>query len=413
LPSLFRNARTVGVALAIVLLVAGCNPPEEQPEAEATEQASPTDNATSEEPSPSPSPSPTALPAQFLQDSDGNLVPDFVEEELGYDPANDDCALRSCPGVEGLDPAASTSVEQNVLLVLDASGSMAGPAGNGQTKMEAARAALERYAYGLPPNYRLGLEVFGHRGSNEPAGKAESCAGIEVIAPLGGLTPDSAAGVLNQFQPTGYTPIAAALQHAAEAFAGTEGAGNRVILVTDGIETCEGDPVAAAMALKQAGIAVTVDVVGFDVEGEADREALRRIAESTGGAYTDAPDAAGLEAFIDEQLATAAALADQYSCISSSVNEAQTCSSDLRSRAQDFVSQIAIREENRALQLLIFDLVDRIIERDRIEFDRREEFRQTSWEEYQRRFLEVRQRYRERYGEDVAAGPLCMDRLIA
>lgn len=407
-----RSARTA-VSAALLVVLAACNPSGEEPDPAPTSQAAAPEEVTtspSPVPTPSPSPSPT-LPARYSQDSDGNLVPDFVEEELGYDPEVDDCALASCPEfdeVRGLD---TTSLDQNVLLSLDASGSMAGPDGSGRIKIDAARAALERYAYGSPPNYRLGLQVFGHRGSNQPEGKAESCAGIDLISPLGSLTPDSAAEALNQFQPTGFTPIAAALQQAASAFEGQEEAANRVILVTDGIETCDGDPVAAAMALKQSGVAVTVDVVGFDIEGEADRAALQQIAESTGGTYTDARDAAALDAYIDDLLAQQAQLLDAVACVSQSFNETQICAGEFNAAVRDYMFSLS-RQEDRATALLIEERYNRSLTRYQEEFARRRALRQEQIAPLRQQFFESRQRYIQRYGRDVALGELCMDRLL-
>lgn len=419
-----RTLRALLAALALVLLAAACTGGEEEPEATATlEETAEEPSSEEEDASPSPSPSPSArpspspsevaLPEEFEQDSDGNAIPDFLEESVGYDPLTDDCILRTCPGAEGLDPTATGSLDQNVMLLLDASGSMAGPDGSGAVKIDAARSALERYAFGVPPNFRLGLEVFGHRGSNQESGKAESCAGIDIVSPLGSLTADSAAGALNQFQPTGYTPLAAALQRAAEAFAGTEGAGNRVILVTDGIETCEGDPVAAAAALQQAGIAVTVDVVGFDVQGESDRAALQAIADATGGTYTDARDAALLDSYFDGLLAESAAIMDTYVCVGASLNEVQTCTSQLRFAAQEELFRLANEQEDLELGGLYREYYnDTLLPGYNQQVAAIDTLRTSTLSDLLNRFNEVKRRYEERYGRPVAYGPLCSDDLV-
>jgi hypothetical protein len=401
--------------LVLTLLASACTT-QEEPETPAATLRPSAEEPTAQEPpesepaSASPSPSVAALPAAFEVDSDGNTIPDVVEQAGGYDPLVDDCVARSCPGVAGLDPGV-TSIEQNVLLVLDSSGSMAADDGAGTVKIDAARAALERYAYGVPPNYRLGLEVFGHRGSNDESGKAESCAGIDIVAPLGNLTADTAADALNQFQPTGYTPIAAALQRAPEAFAGTEGAGNRVILVTDGIETCDGDPVAAAAALKQAGIAVTVDVIGFDVEGEADQAALRAIAEATGGTYTNARDAAELNAYFDDLLGRLAATMDQYVCVAGALGDVRTCVHNQVAAAQDELLRLGAEAPDRATADLYYALYDEQIKPwGDAEAARLEAFRNDTLQQLAAQYEQIRQRYQERYGRPLALGPLCMDR---
>lgn len=349
------SRRVVAGVLAGGLLLAGCTGDEPQPQetqaaiapSAPTAPTAPTapsppsaaDPSASEPDGASPSatgsapavPSPSAsaperpLDDEWYVDSDGNLVPDFVETELGYDPTVDDCALEvDCPGANGAAAIDELTRDQNVLLVLDASGSMAGDAGGGQTKIEAAREALERYVTGTPDYVNLGFTVYGHRGTNEPSGQAESCAGVETLSGIGEVAFDSFPQVLAQFEPTGYTPVAGALQEAGTAFAGLEGGDNRVILVSDGIETCGGDPVTAAQALKDAGIAVTVDVVGFDVP-DSDAASLRRVAEVTGGTYTSAATGAELSQYFEGLRAQRRELTQAIICLATKTTEFNAC----------------------------------------------------------------------------------------
>jgi Ca-activated chloride channel homolog len=170
--------------------------------------------------------------------------------------------------------------------------------------------------------------VFGHKGSNQPSGKAESCRGAEVLAPLGEVDRTRFAGrTLSRFAPTGYTPIARALRRAERAFAGLEGEENRIILVTDGIETCGGDPVAQARRLKQAGIRVTIDVVGFDIANAHDRERLKRIADATGGTYTDAQTGDQLRAYFDRQRRRVSQLLNASICVATTGSDIRYCTS--------------------------------------------------------------------------------------
>jgi hypothetical protein len=184
---------------------------------------------------------------------------------------------------------------------------------------------VERFATGTPDRFDLGLVVYGHVGSSAAADKARSCARVEVAAPLGGVDYRSLPRVLDRYRQRGYTPIARALDEAGRAFAGREGDLNRIVLVTDGLETCGGDPVAAARRLKQAGVAVTVDVVGFDVTKTADADALRDIAEASGGAYTSARTAAELEAYVEAQERRREELVDAESCVINQGNELYSC----------------------------------------------------------------------------------------
>lgn len=354
----------IGVGIALFGIV-GCSPQaaetesrpvqaaSAEPAAETTAPAPPSSasapTATADATAPSPTPTATAtatpepLPERFLADANGNVIPDFIEEQIGFDPAVEACQPEECRGPGGVDPLAP--IQENVLVILDSSGSMAADDGTGRPKIDAAREAITQYVLGTPDSLPLGLMVYGHVGSNQPEDQAASCAGIEVFAPLGELTAPTVDATVQQFQPTGYTPVAGSLQAAAPAFAGLEGQANRVILVTDGIETCSGDPVAAAQALHESGVAVTVDVVGFDLP-DADAAALRQVAEVTGGTFTDARTGADRTAHFQGLLGRRNDLLAQLACIATSNVRNDGC---LTIRAAQANSVIAAEFEIEAI----------------------------------------------------------------
>lgn len=146
---------------------------------------------------------------------------------------------------------------------------------------------------------------------------------------MGSLDADNVAAALGRFEPTGWTPIERALRTAEDAFGAGEGGINRVILVSDGIETCDGDPVAAARALDEAGVSVTTDVVGFDVPRQADKELLRRIAQAGGGEYADAQTGADLRDFFAQLVEQRQQLTGAYTCLSQDFYSVYRCQNDL------------------------------------------------------------------------------------
>ncbi len=186
--------------------------------------------------------------------------------------------------------------------------------GTGQTKMEAAKESIVRYSQVSSVVYDTGFAVFGNTGDATGAGKAESCsAASEMLLPLGEVDQDSVGGVVDQFEPTGWTPIGGALREAAKTFAGHEDETNRVILVSDGIETCGGDPLAAAESLRRSGIAVTVDVVGFGVSSD-ETEQLEDIAAAGGGEYFGAETGADLDEYFRQQGEIMGETFDAFTC---------------------------------------------------------------------------------------------------
>jgi hypothetical protein len=196
------------------------------------------------------------------------------------------------------DPLAASTLTVNVELILDASGSMAEliPGTENQSRMDAAQAALRDVIDQIPEREGLnvGLRVYGHEGSNSEADRPQSCRSTELLVPLTGVNKEALTLQTEAMAPTGWTPLALALEAAAGDFTpGGESVTNAIIMVTDGEETCDGDPCAAAAALHAADISVTTHVVGFALTPRQ-QESVRCIAEEGGGELFAAADAASL-----------------------------------------------------------------------------------------------------------------------
>ena len=175
------------------------------------------------------------------------------------------------------------TADRTISLILDASGSMNARLPNGETRIAVARRAVKGVAALIPPQAQLGLRLYG---AQSPSSQ-KNCQDTNVGVPFGpaGSVGDAVAKAVDDAKAQGYTPIAYSLQQAANDFPAA--AKERVIvLVSDGKETCEGDPVLAAKALAAKGI--VVHAVGFVVDTAA-RAQLQAVARTTGGSYFDAP----------------------------------------------------------------------------------------------------------------------------
>jgi Mg-chelatase subunit ChlD len=172
----------------------------------------------------------------------------------------------------------------DLVLILDCSGSMMDKTKDGLTKMQAAKQVVTELIQDFPAGRRLGLIVYGHD-------RARECQSVDVVRPLSVLD-DAARAQLKQYvsrlQPSGHTPIARALEAATGEVAQAKGL-SRVVLITDGMESCHGDPVAAAAALVEKTKA-NVDVIGFALKPE-ESKAIDRIAKAGRGKYYDAQTA--------------------------------------------------------------------------------------------------------------------------
>ncbi|WP_374372126.1 VWA domain-containing protein [Tabrizicola sp.] len=180
--------------------------------------------------------------------------------------------------------AAPLLADGKSIIVLDASGSMWGQI-DGRPKLEIAREALASVLSGLDPATEIGLMAYGHR-------EKGSCQDIELVVPPAAGTAEAITDAANQMKFLGKTPLTEAVRRAAAELKSTEEKAT-VILITDGIETCEADPCALGAELEASGVDFTAHVVGFGLTAE-EGATVACLAENTGGKYIQAKDAGSL-----------------------------------------------------------------------------------------------------------------------
>jgi hypothetical protein len=178
---------------------------------------------------------------------------------------------------------ACNSADRSILLIMDASGSMNAKLPNGETRMAVAQRAVKGVASFIPAEAQLSLRLYGAQSPKDE----KNCQDTNLAVPFGPAGSSGAAitATVDAALAQGYTPIAYSLEQAANDFA-ADAKERVIVLVSDGKETCEGDPLVAAKAL--AGRGITVHTVGFIVDTAA-RGQLQAIAKATGGTYFDAP----------------------------------------------------------------------------------------------------------------------------
>jgi hypothetical protein len=206
-------------------------------------------------------------------------------------------------GLAGIATAGAPALAEtgrSVVIVLDASGSMNTRLPEGPTRMEAAKAAVTDLAGKLAPDARVALRVYGHQSSPQQ----KNCKDSALVVPFGPAAGNKAAIVeqVRGVTARGYTPINYSLQLAAKDLAGEASAERVVLLVSDGKETCEGDPCATAKALTDADAKLAVHVVGFGVD-EVTRSQLMCIARNARGSYFDAASAGQLASVLGKAAA--------------------------------------------------------------------------------------------------------------
>jgi len=187
----------------------------------------------------------------------------------------------------GLSLGATTAMAQdNVMVVFDGSNSMWGQI-DGVAKIEIARGVMKDLLGTWTDDRQVGLMAYGHR-------RRGDCADIETLVRPGAGTRAEILERIDGITPTGKTPLTASVERAATDLAYTDRPAT-VVLISDGLESCERDPCALARTLEQAGVGFTAHVVGFGLGADQDDSSLACIAEETGGTYVTAGNEAELQ----------------------------------------------------------------------------------------------------------------------
>lgn len=152
-----------------------------------------------------------------------------------------------------------------ILFVLDGSGSMNAIWGENQSRMDAAKGILTRLVDSLRVNEKveLALRVYGHRYSRQ----ANNCNDSQLEVPFRVNNHNAIINEIKDITPRGVTPITYSLLQAAKDFPEGPGYRNIVILITDGVESCGGDPCEVSIELQKKGVFLRPFIVGLGVPG--------------------------------------------------------------------------------------------------------------------------------------------------
>ena len=178
---------------------------------------------------------------------------------------------------------------KNLEIILDASGSMKTPLAGKKSRWDVALETLRLVLEKLPDDFNVGLRIYGHReGSRSP----KTCTDSELIVPVGPIDRQGILEKAKAFKPKGETPLVySALQAPLDL---KEVGGGTVILITDGEESCKGDPVKAATTLKASGLDIRLNIVGFALSNPKTQKDLSGFAVATGGRFYPAQNGQAL-----------------------------------------------------------------------------------------------------------------------
>lgn len=181
-----------------------------------------------------------------------------------------------------------------ILFVLDGSGSMNAGWSENESRMDVAKSILARLVDSLKvnPKLELALRVYGHRYLRQ----SNNCTDSELEVPFGVGNHDAIIREIKDITPRGVTPITYSLLQAAKDFPPGPGYRNIVILITDGVESCGGDPCSASIELQRRGVFLRPYIIGLGVPGGKALDCV--------GTFIDAENATSFNKILNESIET-------------------------------------------------------------------------------------------------------------
>lgn len=164
-------------------------------------------------------------------------------------------------GVEVISQQAAPVLPTRILFLFDASQSMLAQ-WQSNSRFEVARKLLSEMVDSLKgiENLELALRIYGHTKNFPP----QDCDDTRLEVPFESDTHKAIKQKLREIKPSGTTPIAQSLLESAKDFPPGPYR-NIIILITDGIEECKGDPCAVSYQLQRKGIVLKPFVIGLGV----------------------------------------------------------------------------------------------------------------------------------------------------
>jgi Ca-activated chloride channel family protein len=163
-----------------------------------------------------------------------------------------------------------------VQLVLDGSGSMWGQLYN-QYKIVILKEGIETFLENAPKDLRIGVRAFGLTGG-------EGCSNTRLLLPPSLNAYQEAMQAVKRMNPSGQAPVIFTLRKGLNDLQGIEGK-KVLVLVADGSDSCEKDPMGAIEKLSQALSNEEIHVIGLGLSTEEERSELKLLAAKCNGTY--------------------------------------------------------------------------------------------------------------------------------
>ncbi|TGK11245.1 VWA domain-containing protein [Leptospira stimsonii] len=221
--------------------------------------------------------------------------------------------------------SASELPGRSKLFIIDASGSMNEYLGIYQ-KIHLAKKHVSHYISSLPPETDIGFLAYGNR--------VPGCSSSRLYHPLEAGNPDTFKNRLFGLTPAGATPLAESIRIAGTIIAQRKKE-TEIILVTDGVESCYGDPKKEIQTLKQRGIPFKFHILGLGLKPNEEQQ-MKLLTEEGDGTYFGIEDDSSFHIAMDS----------------------------LKHRSSNFESQTTLKQEPKSETMIWFEKIHRNQESD-------------------------------------------------
>lgn len=167
-----------------------------------------------------------------------------------------------------------STTNKRYVIILDASGSMA-EKWDGKTRMASAKEKLNGLLDKMGKETSIGLVAYGNR--------IAGCSSARLYQPIQRGSADIVKQKLNGIVPAGSTPIAQTLALVGE-YLLSDTVTTEILFVSDGVESCEGDPKAVLYKLRTMGKKFNLHILGIDIDPKGEED-LKRLAVIGDGRY--------------------------------------------------------------------------------------------------------------------------------
>ena len=197
-------------------------------------------------------------------------------------------------------PSKINTDEEKIIFLVDFSNSMNEYLGE-RRKIEVALRALHDILPKIPKSAQIGLRVYGHRSGVTPI---DACLASKLVVPVDKNNFRKIYRTLERIAPIGMTPITYSIKQSLKNDFGVWQGKKRIIILTDGGETCDESPCNYALKIIKERNDVQIDVIAFSVNDVNAMEQLKCAALVTNGKFYNADTYANLVDSLNDSFKT-------------------------------------------------------------------------------------------------------------